>query len=644
MKEYKQYLLVWAALLFFVNNPAAQTTYRVGYGSASIEPSEELFSIALAGYGAPGEGRFSLEWIALDQPENIAAIAGNDRQLFALDEKGVLLSAAYSDQPLRWRSIAADKHFTAIAANNTALFVLSDAGLLYQAAISANPRFRLLKNSLELVSVTATAAGLYGLTTDGGVYYRSLQGAAGAWTFFSRLQGLKQLVVSSGRLIGLTAADELYRIDTGHPGIWTKIARFDNNGYDIKISALAIAHKRLIGLSEGKLYYSRQNTEHNLRTTALAIGQGNRKIILAALDLCGVDGSFTNRIKREIAAKYQIPEADILINASHTHFGPSAQDYSTWSPHLQKPDTLFLYGVVQKAVLQAAGDALKRMQPSTITFLRGKAPIGVNRSLSREVASYDDDLDVLKIVSRQTGKQTVLFLVGCHPVFNNQATGFLKLSGNYPSITRELLQKKYGIDNSIFIQGCAGDINPADNDPAVTAEKLAGAIHTLLEQTGTIVSGGLQSKQSTIEFPVKLPSRDSLLRFREANNQTGNVGIEKNKRWADLMLQKLDAGKVPAVMPVYVQTIHIGNWNLVGLSREVVTDYSLGIKKMYPGKLVTVAGYCNSVDSYLPTYKHIRAGTYEGFDSFYWYGQPGFFPENVFDVIMEGVKKMNAIN
>lgn len=107
------------------------------------------------------------------------------------------------------------------------------------------------------------------------------------------------------------------------------------------------------------------------------------------------------------------------------------------------------------------------------------------------------------------------------------------------------------------------------------------------------------------------------------------------------MLEQQRAGIMLKQMPVYVQTINIGNWKLVGLSRETVTVYSLGIKKLWPGKMVSVAGYCNDVSSYLPSSKHIKASTYQGNESFFSYGQPNTFPENVYEVIVNAIKTKN---
>ena len=94
-------------------------------------------------------------------------------------------------------------------------------------------------------------------------------------------------------------------------------------------------------------------------------------------------------------------------------------------------------------------------------------------------------------------------------------------------------------------------------------------------------------------------------------------------RWANLMLRRYRSNTVENVLPEYVQTINIGNWKFIGISREAVTEYGKGIRGIWPEQHVSVAGYCNDVASYLPVAWHIRAGVYEGLGSFLWYGQPG---------------------
>ena len=53
-------MMMWVGAAF---NAYAQYEYRIGKGESSIEPGKHVLSLALAGYGAPRDGRFSLEWV-----------------------------------------------------------------------------------------------------------------------------------------------------------------------------------------------------------------------------------------------------------------------------------------------------------------------------------------------------------------------------------------------------------------------------------------------------------------------------------------------------------------------------------------------------------------------------------------------------
>jgi hypothetical protein len=122
--------------------------------------------------------------------------------------------------------------------------------------------------------------------------------------------------------------------------------------------------------------------------------------------------------------------------------------------------------------------------------------------------------------------------------------------------------------------------------------------------------------------------------------KTGDVYAEKNVKWSDLMIRSYDEGTMPSSLPVYVQTFNIGNWKLVGFSRETTTEYGFGVKNLWQGKLVSVAGYTNDVSSYLPTRKHLELKNYEGLDSFFWYGSPAVFPIDVYDIIIGDIRRL----
>jgi hypothetical protein len=156
------------------------------------------------------------------------------------------------------------------------------------------------------------------------------------------------------------------------------------------------------------------------------------------------------------------------------------------------------------------------------------------------------------------------------------------------------------------------------------------------------VKGAISFAMDRIDVPVTPWSKDSVLAFKTINEALpGNLVAEKNVRWANLMLSRYEKGTVAKTLPVYVQTINIGNWKLVGLSREVVNEYGPAIRQLFPDKMVSVAGYSNDVASYLPNNWHLAEKQYEGYESFFWYGQPGFPPLNVLQLIVGKIKLFN---
>ena len=175
----------------------------------------------------------------------------------------------------------------------------------------------------------------------------------------------------------------------------------------------------------------------------------------------------------------------------------------------------------------------------------------------------------------------------------------------------------------------------------ISGEKLANDVITVLNSPMKKIEGPISFFLDTINIPITPWTKDEILAFREQNSgKTGDVYAEKNVKWCDLMMDYYNKGIMPESLPEYVQTINIGNWKLVGFSRETTTGYSFGVKKFWPDKLISVAGYTNDVSSYLPTHMHLEAKNYEGLDSFFWYGMPNVFPMNGDEIILGRIKSL----
>ena len=491
--------------------------------------------------------------------------------------------------------------------------------------------------------MAASGDRLFATNANGSLWSTDFSKKSIEWLKREAVNSIASLAASNGKLFALTNEGVIYKCEPGKKNNkWQKIAY--KNGVTIKedIRHIAIVNNRIYGVSdENILYEGEHRSEGNLTARAMAIKSGEKTVVVVNVDVCGLNDTFAGSVKREIFQKNHIPASAVFINFSHTHFAPVSQNWLTWQEPNQRPDSIYL-SIVKKGILNAVYNALKTMTPAELSFGRGSTDIGYNRSLKDNQELYDSAVDVIKVEYTDTNTESYMFLTACHPVFSTAGKLHYTISANYPGVARKLVEERTGTSNSLFLQGAGGDIDPRDNGEYISGEKLANEVIAVLNRPMNKINGPISSYLDTINIPINPWTKEEILAFRAKNSdKPGNIYAEKNVKWCDLMLKYNREGTMPASLPVYVNTINIGNWKLVGFSRETTTGYSFGVKDLWPGKLVSVAGYTNDVSSYLPTHMHIEKRNYEGYDSFFWYGMPNVFPMTVDETILSTIKSLS---
>ena len=647
---FKPILNAFLFVLYSITGSAKVNQYQVGTATVSIDPLPYPFSLALAGYGAPREGRFSLEWMKESAAPEISVFAGSGNTLYAVSGDNLVSRKVENEQTV-WSSAGKAAGLRLLAGNGNKLYGINDKDELLVTSSTGKKKWKKIGIVPESVTAAAVPKAIALTVANNKLYMTDSEGwlwSSGSLSS-SNIQwsktGLRKVMIClagiRNRLYAISDDNSLWELDINNKrAAWLKVACNNGTTFDLPVKFLAIAGDRLYAIGSEGLYKAEHSSDHSLSAGAIAVKGANQTIVIARVDLLGFNESFTSSIKEAIFQKYNIPPAAVLLNASHTHFAPVSQYWPTWGKHNQDPDSSYYYGVVKAGIIQAIENALNNMSRADLYFGRGTTAIGGNRSLSEPPIPYDNAVDVLKVIPAGKENKSLLFLMGCHPVFKNEGKEGVTISANYPGVTGEVL-KNAGISNALFIQGCGGDINPISDNHQETGTMMANDIENVLSGTMEKLTGTISYSLDTINIPVNPWSVEAIKKFKAENSgHEGDVYAEKNVRWADMMLSG-SAGNFPDVLPVYLQTINIGNWKLVGLSREAVTDYSIGIKKLWPGKFVSVAGYCNDVPSYLPASRHIEAGTYEGYDSFFWYGEKALLPANVYEIILNRIKTIN---
>lgn len=637
----KTFALILSLLLVMLS---CQESYKVGSSVVGIEPADETVSLTLAGFAAPYEGRFTLGWKEMGETEHLSGFTATDEQFFGINERGEIV--VFDHQPSgKVKTMESDLSLRLIAGHDNSLYGITGKGDLYVSkSLDDKIEWKKISSVEGAKAFTASGEKLYIATVKGEL----LEGAVGegtiSWETIANTNIVQSLASDGRRLYALGEDSVLYQCELRFPQeSWVRIGYKNEESYLIDINYIAWSTGKLYAYSsDNKLYESKHNSEGNLSARAISFKKGNRTAVIVGVDVCGFDYSFIQGVKDEIYRKTGIPPEAILINASHSHFTPVTQNWITWEKQNQHPDTLYLDKVVRPGIVRSVEESIANAVKSDLFFGRDTTGIGRNRSLRGKDAIYDNLVDVVQITAKNDNRRSVLFLTGCHPVMADPEVNRFIASANFPGHARNILESSAGIHNSVFIQGCAGDINPNTTFRA-TGKQLAGNVMAVLNKTMEPVQGNISFHLDTISIPVTPWSREQIQEYTEEAKENTSAGIaHRDVRWAKLMLEHYDKnGTPPTDMPIYVQTLNIGDWKLIGLSREVTTEFAIAIRNLWPEKKVSVAGYTNDIPSYLPTDPHIIARDYEGYGSFFWYGQPNNYPLGTFDKIISRIRENN---
>ncbi|HEY6403302.1 MAG TPA: hypothetical protein VI479_17910 [Blastocatellia bacterium] len=242
----------------------------------------------------------------------------------------------------------------------------------------------------------------------------------------------------------------------------------------------------------------------------------------------------------------------------------------------------------------------------------------------------DREVPVLRIESPAGALRGIVFGYACH---NTTLTGeFYLYCGDYAGFAQEALENAHPGAVAFFVQGCGADINPAPRGKLEQAreygETLAKSVDQVLNSSMTALNGIIKSVIGEVAIPFATPpTREEF----QARLKSDNV---YRRRHAERMLRLLERdGKLISEYPYTIQIIQVGDLKLFGLAGEVVTDYSLRLKRELKGD-IWIAGYSNDLCSYIPSARMYNEGGYEVIESMIYYGLPGPYKPEIEEKII----------
>src|SRR4051812_47531257 len=174
-----------------------------------------------------------------------------------------------------------------------------------------------------------------------------------------------------------------------------------------------------------------EGKRNDLWVKALALEDGSgKRVVLVTLDVCGIDRTFSNRVRDRLQREYQLGRESVALSCSHTHSGPIVGGYLRAANLLEDADQQVLAGYaarLEDQVVATAGEAIRSMAPAKLSWSLGKATFAVNRRENDEkkVAELrakgelegpvDHDLPVMRVKAAADGKDVaIVFGYACH--------------------------------------------------------------------------------------------------------------------------------------------------------------------------------------------------------------------------------------
>lgn len=368
-----------------------------------------------------------------------------------------------------------------------------------------------------------------------------------------------------------------------------------------------------------------------LYAKAIVLDDGQNKIAIVSTDLLWVSLDITAEVRSRIKEKIGIPEKNVLICATHTHFGPKIDRVKKNWPDAaaSEIDTSYVRNLSKK-ITGSILMAYKNMKAAKIGAVRGEIPeIVYNRRTKKADGLVQmtfslppEIIETRRIEQDQEGAVRVTFtlppegpkllfgpvdpdvwvlrvedingdIIGsivnfaCHAVSGSAYSDwFYSISADFPGQTTKVVEQVEG-GICLFTSGTTGNIVPLKRGrgPRYQIGKaLAGEVLKRLQLVPVSNDICLKAVKREIKFPVKQTlSPDKI------------IHAEKTKEY----------------LATEMQVLRIGDIYILGLPGEVLVEVGLEIKKRAGLKNLFIVSLSNDAIGYVCHSQAYEEGGYE---------------------------------
>jgi len=375
-----------------------------------------------------------------------------------------------------------------------------------------------------------------------------------------------------------------------------------------------------------------ETIETPLLAKGIVIDDGRHRVVLCAIDWCGLCGSAHRLFRARIAAGAQTDPSKVAVHTVHQHTAPyiptgslDVRDRAGNPP--EGVDPPFVRQAAER-LGEAVRESLGRFEPFDSIGL-GRARVervasarrilgGDGKIRTRWSACTDPDLraepegridPVLKTITfARDGRPLVrLHYYATHP---QSFYGDARVCYDVPGFARERLQEKEGVFQ-IYFTGCAGDVVMGkynDRTPEARAE-LVDRLYAGMEASVAATHMAPVAGFTWRTVPVVLPLKDESGSDVAANRARLENADTSDKDWMQAARRVVLAEWMK--QPLELGLLRIGSADLVHLPGESMIEFQLFTQKLRPDRFVVVAAYGDLATGYICTEQSFSEGGYE---------------------------------
>lgn len=375
----------------------------------------------------------------------------------------------------------------------------------------------------------------------------------------------------------------------------------------------------------------------------IVVLRSNTTLLIISLDVLGGDRSFVSGIKRVLAEKFGLQEAEILINFSHTHasvyltgedstlrrgrysIGLKTSYPAEHDQELDYSEDIAYFQYLKQILIGLVSRCFGSLKEGALQYGSGQTAMSISRRLvteegvdfaPNEQGEIDREVSVVKLVNLQGTPEVILFSHGCHPTSMNN----YQVSAEFVGHACQMVEEKNPGSMAVFLQGCAAEVKPRGSvgpdgrfkrctfaEMQQIGKDFAADVCFILENSPF---REIEPKFNTYLTEVSLCTQKvspSVYEEKLLDEKTPAEMRPVYKRLSKAMQKGISRNRLPLTIMIW----RLGDMRWVALEGEIASGYSLMIKELLGKERTMVLGYSNGVFTYVPTRQMILEGGYE---------------------------------